>query len=161
MKMKKKLIALVASLAILGTAGTVYANELKSPAEILSGLTGKTVNGITTERATGKTYGTIADEAGKLEEYKSEILQQKKAILDQRVKDGNLTQQQADALFKAMETNQATCDITGGNRMGRMNGAGLGCGAMMGQGRGAGMGGGFGRGAGMGYGYGQGSGSLR
>ena len=59
MKAKKKLIALVASIGILGAAGTAYAAELKSPAEIVAGLTGKTVTEVTTDRAAGETYGKL------------------------------------------------------------------------------------------------------
>lgn len=155
MKAKKRLIALVASIGILGVAGTAYAADIKSPADIAAGLTRKSITEINTDRAAGKTYGTIAKEAGQLDQFKIEMLDQKKAILDQRVKDGILTQQQADIIYKAIETNQATCDGTGSASIGRMNGAGFGRGTMMGQGRGSELHGS------MGYGLGQGSGSVQ
>jgi hypothetical protein len=122
-------------------------------------LTGRTVEQVTTERAAGKTYGTIADEAGMLEDFKVQTLEQKKAILDQRVADGNLTKEQADTIYNSLETNQATCDATGSAKIGKSmgvafgqgQGMGLGKGQCMGQGavqrNGGGFGGGMGRGA--------------
>lgn len=148
MKLKKKLIALVATLGVLGVAGTAYAAELKSPADIVSGLTGKTVEEVSVERASGKTYGTIANEAGKLDSYKQEMLAQKKAMLDQRVKDGNLTQEQANALYSVIEKNQTACEGVGSAQFGKGCGAGFGNGMMNGQGQGQGQG--FGRGMGNG-----------
>lgn len=60
---------------------------------------------------------------------------QKKAVLDQRVKEGNLTQEQSDAIYKSIEANQATCDGTGSAAIGQRNGMGFGQGQGMGRGR--------------------------
>ena len=65
---------------------------------------------------------------------------QKKAMLDQRVKDGNMTQAQADEMYKSIEANQATCDGTSSAKMGQKNGMGFGQGMGAGQHRGGGMG---------------------
>jgi len=65
----KKLVAaatIVGILGVVGVAGASYATGATTPA--------------------GKTYGTIAKDAGKLDEFKAENLEQKKAILGQRVK---------------------------------------------------------------------------
>lgn len=148
MKNFKKLIAaatIVGILGVVGIAGASYATGATTPAGIVSALTGKSVEQVTAERAAGKTYGTIAKDAGKLDEFKTENLDQKKAILDQRVKDGKLTQDQADAAYNSMQANQATCDGTGSARMGQRNGAGFGRGMGMGQGQGRGQGMGGGR----------------
>lgn len=141
MKNLKKLVVVVTALGVLGTAGTVYAATFKTPAEITSQVTGKSVEAVNEERAAGKTYGTIANDAGKLDEFQNQLLEQRKAILDQQVKDGRLTQEQADTIYNNIKNNQATC-----------NGAGLG------YGRGYGMGPGYGRAAGQGYGRGLGNG---
>ncbi len=146
MKNMKKLIAVIAVIGILGTAGMVYAATVQTPAEIAAALTGKSVEAVNEDRAAGKTYGTIANDAGKLDEFKAQMLEQKKAILDQRVKDGTLTQQQADEIYNAIKENQATCDGTGNAQAGKKYGLGLGKGTGQGQGMGRGMG----RGAGMG-----------
>lgn len=156
MKNFKKLLAVVAVVGVLGTTGIVYAaTEAKTPAEVVSGLTGKTVEDVTKERAEGKTYGTIANEADKLDEFKTQMLEQKKAILDQRVKDGTLTQAQADEIYNQIKENQATCDGTGSARIGRGAEAGFGQGSCGGLGMGSGaQGQGRGQGRGMGFGRG-------
>lgn len=146
MKNLKKLIVVVTALGVLGTAGTVYAAALKTPAEITSAVTGKSVEAVTEERATGKTYGTIADEAGKLDEFKDQMLEQRKAALDQEVQDGKLTQAQADEIYNAIKNNQALCNSAGAGQLGRgcgvraVNGQGFGCGAGLGNGYRAGQG---------------------
>ena len=140
----------MAAVGILGTAGVAYAAAAKTPAEIAAGLTGKTVEEVAQERAAGKTYGTISNDAGKLEEFKAQMLEQKKAVLDQRVKDGTLTQQQADDIYNAIKNNQANCTGSGNARIG----GGFGRGAGMRQGAGGRMGRG-----GMGYGVGMGNGA--
>lgn len=139
MKNIKKLVAVTLSVLVVGAAGMVYAADLKTPAEIAGALTGKSVNEIYTEREGGKTYGTIANEAGKLDEFKAEILERKKAILDEKVKNGQITQQEADEIYNNIKNNQANCDGTGNARRDRQNGMGFGHGMGRG-GNGAGCG---------------------
>ena len=147
MKNFNKLVAaatIVGILGVVGVAGASYAvTGAATPVSILSTITGQTVEQVTAERAAGKTYGAIAKDAGKLDQFKTANLDQRKAVLDQRVKDGNLTQAQADATYKAMETNQATCDGTGsasiGQKMGGGFGQGMGASAGQHNGRGRGM----------------------
>ena len=149
MKNFKKLVAaatIVGMLGVVGVAGASYATGSATPAGIVSALTGKSVEEVTAERAAGKTYGTMANDAGKLEEFKVQTLEQKKAALNQRVKDGILTQVQADATYNSLMANQATCDATGSARIGQKNGAGFGQGMGMGSGSGQRNGGGRGRG---------------
>ncbi|SPF33855.1 conserved exported hypothetical protein [Candidatus Desulfosporosinus infrequens] len=141
MKNFKKLIAAATIVGVLGMTGAVYAAVgATTPAGIVAGLTGKSVEQVTAERAAGKTYGTIASEAGKLDEFKTEILELSKANLDQRVKDGYLTQAQADTAYNTMKANQVICDGTGSARMGLGNGTGLGMGAGAGRRNGGGRG---------------------
>ena len=144
MKNIKKLVVSLAVIGVLSTSVVFAVTATKTPADIAAGLTGKTVEEVTTERTSGKTYGTIAEEAGKLEEFKTESLQQKKLVLDQRVKDGTLTQAAADEIYNSIVKNQETCDGTGSAGIGKMNGVGFG------QGRGQGMGKGSGQGNGSG-----------
>ena len=125
---KKLLAAGVLTLAVSVTGITAFAaSSYKTPAEAAAGLTGKTVSDVITEhQETGKTYGTIANESGKLEEFKAERLKIMKDNLDSRVAAGTLTQERADAIYNNMKENQANCDGTG-------SGAG-GCGMGNGQG---------------------------
>lgn len=144
MKNIKKIILSIAAVSVLSTSVVFGVVATKTPADITAGLTGKTVEEVTTERASGKTYGTIASEAGKLDEFKAESLEQKKAVLDERVNDGDLTKEKADEIYNSIKTNQETCDGTGSAGIGKMNGVGFG------QGRGQGMGRGQGQGNGLG-----------
>lgn len=154
MKKMVKIAAVITVAGMLGAAGAAYAAAAKTPAEIASAVTGKTVDELNQERAAGKTYGTIADEAGKLEEFKAQMLEQRKEILDLRVQEGKLTQEQADEMYNAMKDNQISCDSTGNAAMKGMYGAGFGQGSGMGDGQGAGRGKGMRNGGGMGAGRG-------
>lgn len=153
----KKMLSIGAVILAMGvTSISVFAaSGYNTPAEALAGLTGKTVEQVIQERQdTGKSYGVIADEAGKLEEFKDENLQIKKDILDKRVAAGTLTQAKADEILKAIETNQATCDGTGSAKIGQQNGIGFGNGNGNGMRNGSGMRNGNGQGLGRGMGMG-------
>ena len=148
----KKIAALGAMLLVVGaTSITVFATSAyKSPAESVAGLTGKTVENVIAERSeTGNSYGSIASEAGKLEDFKKEMLEIKKDALAEKVAAGTMTQEEADKIIAAIEENQATCDGTGSARIGQKMGAGFGSENCNGQGNGQGKGhGGAGRGQG-------------
>ncbi|ODA42862.1 hypothetical protein DSBG_0212 [Desulfosporosinus sp. BG] len=140
----KKLIAVGTIIGVLGLAGVAaasYATGATTPAGIVSALTGKSVEQVTAERAAGKSYGTIANEAGKLEDFKTQTLERKKVLLDQSVAAGNLTQDQANAAYESIKANQATCDGTGrvGMGQGANRGSGLGMGLRNGGGFGCGL----------------------
>lgn len=139
MKNVSKLVVTAAVIGLVGASGAAYAATSQTPAEIASELTGKSVEELNLERSAGKTYGALAKDAGKLEEFQTQMLEQRKAVLEQRVKEGKLTQAQADELLTAMKNNKAVCDGTGSG-MGRNQGMGLGRGKGMGQGQGAGKG---------------------
>lgn len=137
MKNIKKTALVTLAAAVVLTTSVAFAAEFKTPADIVSALTGKTAAEVQEERVEGKTYGTIAQESGKLDEFKTQMLEQKKAILDQRVKDGVITQERADQIYNAVKSNSANCEGTG-DGVGKKYNAGFG--------RGQGMGkGGFGR----------------
>ena len=140
---KKLIVAatIVGMLGVVGVAGAAVATGATTPAGIVAGLTGKSVEDVTEKRAAGTTYGAIAQEAGKLDEFKTENLAQKKVLLAQRVTEGTLTQAQADETYNAIEANQATCDETGSAKIGQKSGAGFGQGmGGAGQHNGGGMG---------------------
>lgn len=150
-KFKKLAVIGTMVLALAATSITAFAAAYDSPANVVSNLTGKTVESVIAEkRDTGKTYGAIAKEAGKLEEFKDEILEAKKAFLAEKVAAGTMTQEEADKIIAALEQNQATCDGTGSARIGQKMGAGFG--RMNGSRQGLGQGAGFGRMNGVGRG---------
>ncbi len=148
---KKMLTAGTIALAMGVTSITAFAAaQYKTPAEAAAGLTGRTLESVIAERTdAGKTYGTIASEAGKLNEFKTEVLEIKKDNLAAQVAAGTITQEKADAIIAAIEENQASCDGTGSARIGRSMGAKFGS-------NGTGLGtGGANRGSGMGRGQGE------
>ena len=106
----KKIITLGAVVLIVGaTSITAFAaSTYTTPAEAAAGVTGKTVEEVIAEKTeTGKTYGTIAKESGKLEEFKQENLEIKKDVLAKKVVDGTITQEKADEILKAIDENQS------------------------------------------------------
>lgn len=148
MKNLKKVItvgALVLAIGVTSVTGFA-ASVYNTPAEAVAGLTGQTVENVVAQRQeTNKTYGRIAAEAGKLEEFKKENLEMKKDNLNAQVKEGKITQEKADSIIKAIEENQVNCDGTGSKGIGQREGGkfgynglgqGLGNEAKPGQGRG-------------------------
>lgn len=152
-KTNKVLIVSLVLLLLLAASVTAFAFTKSTPAEIVAGLTGKSIEEVTEIRyETGKTFGQIAYDEDLLEEFKDEMLKNKKAILDEKVKEGILTQEEADEIFKNIETMQESCTGNGGG-FGMMRNAGNGNGfGMM---RNSGNGNGFGmKNAGRGCGLG-------
>jgi hypothetical protein len=139
----KKFVSIGAMvLLVSATSLTAFAaSNYSTPAEALAGLTGKTVESVIAEKTeTGKTYGTIANEAGKLTEFKTEMLEVKKDILAKKVQAGTITQEKANEIIAAIEKNQTTCDGTGSAKIGKSLGAGFGCSNGNAQGKGQGQG---------------------
>ncbi|MBE5984671.1 MAG: hypothetical protein E7248_15410 [Paenibacillaceae bacterium] len=125
--MNKKKVMTGCALALALSAATMTsfaAAAYKTPAEAVSGLTGKTLDEVTAERKSGKSYGSIASEAGKLNEFQQAVADIHEDRLNEAVADGTLTQEQADAQLAAIRERQAACD---GNGSG--DNAGTGCGA--------------------------------
>jgi hypothetical protein len=155
----KKVAVVITIVSVLGVAGAAFAVTVKTPADIASELTGKTVEELRNERVAGKTYGAIANETDKLEEFKAQILEQRKALLDQRVIDGTLTQEQADEIYNNLLNSIANCDGTKiGEGIGKNFSVGFGKGnGMVGKRSGAADGTGSADGKGSGYKGGQGN----
>lgn len=156
---KKILTVCVTVAAIAATSVTAFAaSAYSTPADAVAGITGRTEESIISEKQeSGKTYGTIAAEAGKLEEFQAEMLELRKENLAAQVTAGTMTQERADEILKTIEENQATCDGTGTARIGQGTGARFGSsGAGQGLGRGS-NGSGTGRGQGAGCGMNNGT----
>lgn len=129
MKNLKKLAVIGAVVLTVSVTSitALAASSYNTPAEIVADLSGKSVEDVTTEKIeTGDTYGALANEYGVLNAFKSQMLEQKKTYLDERVAAGTMTREQADAIIEAMETRQANCDGTGSGGTGARMGAGFG-----------------------------------
>jgi len=165
-KNKLFLVLSVVTILVIGLSTTAFAaTDYKTPAEIVAGLTGKTVDEVIADRQAGTTYGAQAKEEDKLDEFQTERLSLYKADLDQAVLDGKLTQADADKLLEEMTLRMDACDGMGtGLGQGDRNGMGAGLcdgtGAGQKSGRGIGTGMGMSRGGGNGNGTGSGCGSC-
>lgn len=126
--MKKRLIIFVlAAIMIFGSVAVISAQGLKTPADVYSGLTGKTTEEAWQMRQSGKRFGQLADEEGVLEDFRQKMLENKKALIQDKVDKGLLTDEQADEIIKNMEDNMMNCDGTG-RRLGQASGLRLGAG---------------------------------
>jgi hypothetical protein len=124
--MKKLLITISVLVIMLAGATVAFAAAApKTPAEIVSDLTGKSVEQVTEARQSGQTYGNQAAETKKLAEFKDARLDQFKLALDEAVKEKRITQTEADARYQAMESRMENCTGNGSGQ-GAGNGGGLG-----------------------------------
>lgn len=149
MKKFQKWIVVGMIVLALGATSVVAlaASPYDTPAEAIAGITGRTEEDVRAERAeTGKTYGAIAYEAGKQEEFKEAMLGIREDALAAKVEEGQLTQEEADAILERIQERQAECDGTGSGQQNRENlglfgqGNGDGQGTCQGKGQGKGMG---------------------
>ena len=139
MKNFRKVSIIAAVVLVVGATGITgfAASAYQSPAEALAGITGQTVESVVAEKQeTNTTYGKIAADAGKLDEFKAEAMEMKKDRLNAKVADGKITQEKADTITKAIKENQANCDGTGSKGVGQKEGARFGMG---GEGQGQGL----------------------
>ena len=116
MKNLTKILAIGALITSVGvTSVTAFAaSKYTSPADIVAGLTGRTTDSVIEEHNNeNKTYGTIANEASKIEEFKKENLELKKETINEKVTNGTITQDEANKLIKTIEENQSNCDGSG------------------------------------------------
>ncbi len=136
MKTKKSILMLISAMLVLMMGMMVFADAgVFNPVTALSELTGQTEAQILAQRGQ-KTLGEIAKEANVLKAFQDKMVAAKKAILDQRVKDGKMTQAEADKAMVTIKARVEACDGTGtqGEKLGL--GLGFGDGNMGGKGMG-------------------------
>lgn len=143
----RKIITLSLVMVLVGTVGAVaLADGFKTPSEIFADLKGITVEEAYELRGNEKTFGALAKEEGVLDEFIEANVESKKNIIDERVKEGQLTKEEANELIKALED----CDGSGERMLGQKYGIGFGNGNGSGQGKGKGNGRGYRQGNGNG-----------
>ncbi|NLB44752.1 MAG: hypothetical protein GX821_06260 [Clostridiaceae bacterium] len=115
MKNKKILLmTAIVTVLVLGLATVSFAaTEWKTPAEILAGLTGKSVEAVQEARQEGQSYGAQAAAADKLEAFRDERLAQVENRLKDAVEDGQLTEEEAAQRLETMQERAETCDGSG------------------------------------------------
>ncbi|MDD4779776.1 MAG: hypothetical protein PHT02_04080 [Tissierellia bacterium] len=139
MKHKKIIVTGLVILTIAVTSVTANAIAYITPPEIVANLVGKSVEEVVASRyESGKTYGQIAYDEGLWEEFRNKMNEGKKALLDEKVAKGELTQEEADQYYNNMLERQVYCNGNGQGRNSMMGRFGNG-----GQGRGMGLGRGF------------------
>lgn len=107
--MKKSILVLAVAVMVMGTMSVAFADASWGPASIFAGemnITEEEAYEMRVER--NKTFGELAKEEGVYEDFKAEALEVKKEMLNQMVKDGEMTQTQANEMIKAFED----CDGT-------------------------------------------------
>lgn len=144
----RKVIGLGLAISLFGGIAAYAA----TPAEIYSDVKGITVEEAYTQKGTDKTFGQLAAENGVSDEFKQKMLEDKKEKINQKVKDGIITQEKADEFIKQLEENVKNCDPSNPARLGQKLNMRFG----NGNGKGKGMGQGNGQGRGLGRGMGQG-----
>ena len=115
MKNKKILLmTAIVTVLVLGLATVSFAaTEWKTPAEVLAGLTGKSVEAVQEARQEGQSYGAQAAAADKLEAFRDERLAQVENRLKDAVEDGQLTEEEAAQRLETMQERAETCDGSG------------------------------------------------
>ena len=145
--MKRLITGCITALVLAAMPVAAFA-AAQTPAEAAASVTGQTLEAVIAQKQeSGRTYGAIAADAGKLEEFKAQVRQLRLDRVKALVEQGTWTQEQADEWIAAMEQRQAACDGTG-------NGCGTGNGLRDGTGSGKGTGNGLRDGTGCGNGNG-------
>lgn len=139
--LRKTMTAITFVAALSVTSITAFAATYGSPAEAAAGLTGKSLETVLSEHWNGTSYGSMAEEAGKLEEFKTAVYELHEERLKQDVADGRISQEDADEILERIKERQADCDGTGTRDGSFRRGGGMG--------RGRGNGNGIGRGQGL------------
>ena len=141
--MKKILVLTVTVVILLSLGAVVFADSFESPADIFSRL-----KGITKDEAYelkgNKTFGDLAKENGVYDDFHKAYLESKKSVIEEKIRNGELTREQADEVLKALEE----CDGTSQKLLGQKYNLRFGQGQGLGQGNGKRQGQGFGQGKG-------------
>ena len=129
----RKITALIAAGAIISVmmAVDVSAACYRTPLGACAGVTGESASYIAQQRYAGAAYGSLAQEAGKLDDYHEAILEMQKERFSQLVREGRLPQEQADEMLKIMEEQQYLCEGIG-DCLGAEGGCGYGYGYVAG-----------------------------
>lgn len=127
MKKRTKIITItMVTLSIMTFSTPIFASsQFNTKAEALAKLTNKTIQTIIEEKnKLNTTFGQIAKENGVLDEFKKANLEQKEQILNEKIKQGVITKEDADNILNKIKANQENCDGSGNNS----NNLGLGLG---------------------------------
>lgn len=108
-KLTRIFLVVTMILAVSSKAFFVFAaSNYTTPAEVVAGLTGQTVDSVIAEHnETGKNYGQIATEAGSQNEFLDEMALLREDKIAAKVDSGDITQAQADQILTLIAAHQA------------------------------------------------------
>ncbi len=106
----KKIVIIIATMFGLSLAlvGTLAFTTLE-PVALLSDLTGIPQQEIQEMKDSGIRWGQIAFKQGVSEEFRNTMLENRKLVIEAKVKDGTLTQEQANEILARMDENRLNC----------------------------------------------------
>lgn len=107
--MKKIFITMMVLVGLSLTLVGAMATGNDDAWDFVGKLAGKTAEEIADLRQQGFHMGQLALNADKFDEFKAYMTERREAVLEQKVADGLLTQEQADALKAQMEARSAEC----------------------------------------------------
>lgn len=127
--MKKMNVAVIFVVAVFffGAASAAAYSSSDSPVTVLSNLTGKSAD-ILAERKmnTGKSFGQIASEEGKLIEFRHEMFKMKKNLVLKQAEAGAISEKEARDIIADIERCKVCCDGKGSYRLKQKCGVGFG-----------------------------------
>ena len=109
--MKRKIAILLTLVALVLGSLSVWA-ATDSPAEFIANLKGINVDEAYSLRSNGQAFGEIADEEGVLQEFKDNMYNYRKEIVDQKVEEGVITREEADKYLEDLKARFEECDGT-------------------------------------------------
>ena len=120
MNIKNTVIASLLAVGVGVTSLTVYAQaKYETPREALSAITGKTTDEIHALRyEEGMSHAELFETDAQYEDFKSEVLEQRKERIDERVLDGRISQERADEIKNQMDENTEMFEGRGFGRSG-------------------------------------------
>lgn len=113
--MKKLVSIILIGVLAIGFGAISFADAFTSPVEIYSELAGVTVAEAYELKGTDKTFGDLAKEEGFWDEFVEATIAGKIAMVEARVADGTLEQEDADSIIEQLND----CDGTGDSRIGQ------------------------------------------
>ncbi len=127
--MKKMNVAVIFVIAVFffGAASAAAYSGSDSPVAVLSDLTGKSADSLAERKmSTGKSFGEIASEEGKLIEFRHEMLKMKKNLVVKQAETGAVSEKEACDIIANIKRCKGCCDGKGSYRLKRKCGVGFG-----------------------------------
>ncbi|MEA3422230.1 MAG: hypothetical protein U9Q80_00220 [Bacillota bacterium] len=114
--MKKMISIILIGVLAIGFGALSFADAFGNPAETYSNLAGITVAEAYELKGADQTFGDLAKESGFWDDFVAATLAGKIAIVEARLADGTLTQEEADEIIAQIND----CDGSGESALGKL-----------------------------------------